>query len=213
MMIIPTTYFKFIDIAIILFFIFMIIHAYHQGFFHEFVSLLFTLISLAIAWFLSPVFAGLYPLVKIDQLSSEYQLFSKLLNINVMMIINIIIYFILIFLVLKLLQLILIFITKKINNIPILGTFNKIAGAFCGALNACIVVLLLSVLLTLPIFKNGNEVKKNTVFKYVDEYSQSLLSFIADNADLNKFSKYFEDFDIDLARDEFKKWLLSFNEE
>ena len=207
---IPNTYFIYINIGIILVYLLFIIIGYKKGFLFELVSLIYSVLSCLIAWFVSPVLASTYPIVKLAELQSDTDLISKLINLDAIS--NTIIYFVIVFLVLKLVYLLLAFILKGINKVPVIGKFNKLLGGLAGIINATIVVLILSTLLNLPIFENGNQIKKETFFIYVHEYSQNALKYVLDNVDLNNIKKQFKDFDIESARNDFKEW-LDFNNE
>lgn len=203
---VSSEYFIYIDIAIALIYIALIIIGYKKGFLYELVSLVYTGVSIVIAWFLSPVLASLYPIINYqDNVVESMQLINKLVDLNP--ILNTIIYFVIIFLVLKVFYFILALLIKGINKIPVIGKFNQILGIFAGILNATIIVLALSMLLSLPAIDNGNEIKNGTVFKYIDIYSKNIMSYVVENVDLNNIKQQFTNFDVDNARDAFKQWL------
>lgn len=204
-MIVPSSFFIFIDIAIVAMFICFIIVGYSKGFVYEVLSLLYTAITIVASWFLAPIFASMYPLVKLENLNTQAELLSRFINLDV--ILNTVIYFVLIFIIFKILYILLSLIFKGMNKLPVLGTINKILGAVIGILNATIVTIFLSLLLTMPIFKNGNEIKNNTIFKYINNYSDEAITLIVQNVDLNHIKQQFKDFDINNAREDFKLWL------
>ena len=177
---------------------------------YEVLSIAYTAISLLIAWFVSPVLANMYPLIKVETLSNELSLINKVININSLL--DTIVYFVIVFFVLKLLYLIISLIVKSFNKVPVLGTINKILGGVCGIINATLVTLAISLLFTLPIFKNGSEIREKTVLKYVDTYSTKALELFVENIDLNKYVVD-SSFDVDLARDGLKEWLTSLKDE
>lgn len=187
----------------------MIIIGYCKGFVYALVNFAYTALCIAIAWFLSPVFANSYPIIKLEDVYEDAKLLTKLININPL--INMIIYFVIIFLVLKLFYLFLAIVLKGLNKIPVIGKFNQILGAFAGIFNATLITIALSILLSLPIFRNGKEVKEKTMFKIVNSYTTKVINYVVDNFDLNKFKVKIDDFDIDSARDDFKNWLNSIN--
>lgn len=204
---ISSDYFIFINILIAIIYIVFIFIGYSKGFLYELISLFYSLISGLVSWFLSPVLANVYPIIQIDNLNSETELLSKFIDLST--ILNTLIYFILIFLILKLLYILIALILKGMNSVPVIGKFNQILGIFAGIFNATLITLCLSMLLTLPIFKNGDEIKNGTIFKYVSEYSDKVLTYIVDNVYLDNVKRQFDDFDIDNARKEFKYWIES----
>lgn len=202
---ISSDYFLYINIAIVLIYIFFIVIGYIKGFLFELVSLAYTFLSGVIAWLLSPVFAGIYPLIKIEESSAQIELLNKFINID--NVLNTAIYFVIIFLVLKLFYVVLAFVLKGINKIPVIGKFNQILGAIAGIINATLVSLVLSILLTLPIIKNGQEVKDNTIFKYIDVLTNKVLNSAINNMDIENIKDDFQELDAEKIREEFKNWL------
>lgn len=208
---ISSEYFLYIDIAIAIVYLIFIIIGYCKGFLYEILSILYTIGSILLSWFLSPVFASLYPILNIDNLNKETELISKFFDISSLA--NSLIYFVLIFLVLKLIYILLTFIVKGINKLPVLGKFNKILGAFAGIINATIITIMISLLLSLPMIKNANEVKNGTVFKYISTYSDKFLDVLIENVDFDKLKKDYDEFDIEIVREQFKNWINSNNNE
>lgn len=167
---IGSNFILYINIGILILFIALIIIGYSKGFLLQLLSLLYTIASLTAAWFLSPVLAEKYPIIHLDKINSEYKLISEFLHLD--NIINVVIYFIIIFFVLKLIYIILSVILKGVNKIPVVGKLNKVLGAMLGCVNAILISVLIGMLLTLPIFKNGKEIKDKTVLKYTDGIAQ-----------------------------------------
>lgn len=209
-MTIPESAFIYISIFIVGIYIAMIIIGYNKGFLYEIVNLAYTAIALAVSWFVSPVFAKLFPLIDLDKVSSETKLINNLFNLNEL--INTIAYFVIIFLLLKILYIFISLLVKSLNKIPVIGGFNKILGGVFGIINATIITLFISILLSLPLFKNGNQVKENTILKYINNTSEEVLTYIAEKVGESNLENNSEEFDIDQYREEFKKWLVSLSE-
>lgn len=208
---IPSTYFIYINIFIGLIYLLFIFIGYRKGFLFELVSLLFTIIAGFVSWFVSPVLASLYPIANLENISKETEIISKIVNLNALL--NTAIYFVLTFLVLKIFYFVLALLLKGMNKIPVIGKFNQILGALAGVINATIVTLALSILLSLPIFKNGAEIKEATLFRYISNINDSVLDVLVDSIDLDNLKNKFENFDIDSARSDFKEWLQIKNNE
>lgn len=202
---VPSNYFIFIDIFVVLIYLIFIIVGYKKGFLYELLSLVYTAGSLIVSWLLSPVLASIYPIIKLENSSAEIELLSKFVNLDA--ILNTIIYFVIIFLILKLFYFVLALIFKGMNKIPVIGKFNQILGSIVGILNATLITLTLSLLLTLPVIKNGSEIKNNTIFKYVSKYTDTIVTYVIDNVDLDHIKQEFDEFDVTKAREEFKNWL------
>jgi len=206
-MVIPQEWFLYISIFIVLIYLVMMIVGYKRGFLYELVGLFFTAISVAIAWFVSPVLADLFPMIDLANLNEEMKLLSKLFDLNRM--VNIIAYFLIVFLVLKLLYFFISLLLKSLNKLPVIGSFNKFLGAVFGVLNATIIVLCLSMLLSLPIVKNGKQVRENTILRYISRYSSEAFHYVAEWLSESNLQEKTEDFDIDTYRKEFGEWLVS----
>jgi len=207
---ISSDYFLYINIGIIVVYLIFILVGYIKGFLYEVVSLIYTGLALGISWFVAPVLASVFPIIKLENLYADAQIISKFININ--SIIDTIIYFVIIFLVLRLLYIVIALGLKGFNKIPVLGSLNKILGGFSGVISGTVVVLLLSLLLSLPIFENGKEVKEKTLFNLVGSYSTKALNYAVDNLNLENFSKDIENFDVDNARQQLKVWIDSLND-
>ena len=202
---IPNNCFIYINALIVLIYLIFIIIGYKKGFLFELISLIYTAVSIVISWFLAPVFAGMFPIVILSNMNVEAQLVSKLINIDVIS--NTVIYFVAIFFILRLFYFLISLLLKGMNKLPVIGKFNKILGGLFGIVNATFVTIMFSMLLNLPIIDNAVEVRNNTFFKYISEYSDTALSYIVENVDLDGIKAKFDSFDIDNARDDFKAWL------
>lgn len=202
---IPSNCFIYINALIVLIYLTFIIIGYKKGFLFELISLIYTAVSIVISWFLAPVFAGMFPIVILSNMNVEAQLVSKLINIDAIS--NTVIYFVAIFFILRLFYFLITLLLKGMNKLPVIGKFNKILGGLFGIVNATFVTIMFSMLLNLPIIDNAVEVRNNTFFKYISEYSNTALSYIVENVDLDGIKAKFDSFDIDNARDDFKAWL------
>ena len=209
-MIIPQNVFLYISIFIIALYIVMMIIGYHKGFLYELVSLVYTALSLVAAWFLSPVLAKLFPLIDTDKLG-EYKMMIDLFHLEEAL--NIIAYFIIIFLVLKIFYLFISLLMKSLNKLPVIGKFNQVLGAVSGFINATIITLAISMLFSLPIFKNGKDVREHTILKYVDQFTAQAYSFVMEKIVTDKLDLDLKDLNVDELREQFKEWILHFNHE
>ena len=206
-MLIPENYFPYISIFIIALYLILMIIGYNKGFLFELVNMLYTILSLFISWVVSPVLAKMFPIISIEKIDSQYQLLNTLFNLD--NILNNIAYFIITFLVLKVIYIFISFLTKSLNKIPVLGKANKILGLFTGFINATLITLALSMLLTLPLFKNGKDVREKTILKYIDNYSNQAISFVVEKIVLNNLGD--NGFDVSAYREELFNWLNSLN--
>ena len=208
-MVIPQNYFIFISIFIVAIYIAIMIIGYNKGFLYELVNFAYTGLSLLLSWLASPVFAKKFPLITLSKLSTEAALLNKLFNLDE--IINNVAYFIIIFLLLKLIYVILSIIVKAFNKIPVIGNFNQILGAVAGFFNATIITVFISLLLSLPLFANGKEIKEKTILKYVNNFSSDIFDYITKKLITNNVDQSIHSFDADNYRKQLQEFLDTFN--
>lgn len=194
-MVITSAYFTYLNLALIILYLAFVVIGYKNGLILQIVDLVYNILALFIGYFLAPILASHFPIVKLDEVYMA-------LKLNVLM--DTLIYMIIVFILLKLLYLIIKPLFGFVSKIPLIGFVNDIGGALMGIVNATIVVLLFCMLLNTPLFKNGNEVKEKTYLKTINGLSYKALEFSMDHFD---FQKEFKDFDIDKTRMAFDKWL------
>ena len=194
-MVITSAYFTYLNLALIILYLAVVVIGYKNGLILQIVDLVYNILALFIGYFLAPILASHFPIVKLDEVYMA-------LKLNVLM--DTLIYMIIVFILLKLLYLIIKPLFGFVSKIPLIGFVNDIGGALMGIVNATIVVLLFCMLLNTPLFKNGNEVKEKTYLKTINGLSYKALEFSMDHFD---FQKEFKDFDIDKTRMAFDKWL------
>ena len=209
-MVIPESFFIGISIFIVAIYLLMIYLGYKRGLLYELVSLLYTALALFIAWFADPVLASLFQLFDISKVSDKYALLNKVLNLNSLL--NTAAYFLIIFLIMRLLYLFVSLLVKGFNKIPVIGGINRIFGALLGVVNGTLIVLALSMLLSTPLIKNGKAIKENTLLKYVSYYSDQAFEYIVEKIYDSNAEFDGEGIDIDSYRQEFKEWLISIKE-
>ncbi|MBO7677009.1 MAG: CvpA family protein [Erysipelotrichaceae bacterium] len=204
---VPSEYFIFINIFIIALYAVIIFFGYKKGFLYEMISLVYTALALGAAWFVAPVLASVFPIIDLSKFSNgQYQMINNMLNLN--SIVNIVIYFLITFLVLKVVYVLIALLLKSMNKIPVIGDFNQVLGAAFGFVNATIIVLSLSMLCSLPIIKNGEEIKEKTILKYITTFSDKALDLVIKEVGNTNIKPDFSDFDVDSYREDFKQWIL-----
>ncbi|MBQ5552906.1 MAG: CvpA family protein, partial [Erysipelotrichaceae bacterium] len=113
-MVIPESFFIGISIFIVAIYLLMIYLGYKRGLLYELVSLLYTALALFIAWFAAPVLASLFQLFDISKVSDKYAFLNKVLNLNSLL--NTAAYFLIIFLIMRLLYLFISLLVKGFNK-------------------------------------------------------------------------------------------------
>lgn len=203
---IPQNLFIFIDILVAVIILIGIIKGCINGFAYELVNLVFLALSFVAAWFISPILANKVPVFNID-LGNE--LANKMYETtNASFLINNIIWIVIIILLLNLIFLLVKPLFKTISKIPVIGSFNRILGGLLGFLRSFVICLLISVLITLPIVKNGKAVKEGTVLKYADDITDVTTKLIINNINLDNLKNDIDSIDVDGAREELTNWLI-----
>ncbi len=208
-MVIPENCFIFVSGFIVVIYAAMIYMGYKKGLLYELISFLYTAASVLIAWFMSPVLASLFPFFDIGNIDEKYQMLNKIYDFNGLL--NTIAYFVIIFLLLKLLYILISLLVKSLNKIPVIGSLNQLLGGIFGILHATIIVLALSLLLSLPIIKNGKQVREKTLFRYVGSISNEAFSYLIDLISDSGLKENIGDLDINAYREQFKEWIQTLN--
>lgn len=206
-MVISSEYFIFISAFIVAIYLLMIWIGYKKGFLYELLSLFYTALSLFAAWFAAPVFSSLFPLFDLNKFDEKYELLNKVFDLNTML--NTVAYFLIIFLILKLLYMFISLLVKSLNKIPVIGSFNQLLGGAFGIVHATLIVLALSMLLYTPLVENGRQVREQTLLKYISSYSDEAFTFIVEKVSDGNIREKFDDIDMDSYRQQLKEWLIS----
>lgn len=192
-----------VNVTILLIYLILVVIAYKNGFLYEVLGLFINLIILFLSYLLAPLLASKITLINIDL--SAYPILA-IFNLNELF--NTIIFFVLIFFVLSIFGFLIKNLFKSVSKIPFLGFFNRILGIAVGFINATIITLLLSLLVSLPFINNGKQIKEESLFKYVNVITNKALVSLSDYIDIDSLSNNIEGLDINRARDELNKWLI-----
>ncbi len=197
-MVISSSYFIYVNLVLLILYLTSLIVGYKNGLILQIVDLIFNIVALFVAYFISPILASHFPLVKLDEVYMA-------LNLNTL--IDMLIYIVIVFLILKIIYILIKPLFASVSKIPLVGFVNRIGGALVGIINATIIVLLFCMLLNTPIFKNGQDIKNGTYLKVVNNLSYKALEFSMDHINIDLISKEIKDFNIDESRTAFEKWL------
>lgn len=197
-MVISSSYFIYVNLVLLILYLTSLIVGYKNGLILQIVDLIFNIVALFVAYFISPILASHFPLVKLDEVYMA-------LNLNTL--IDMLIYIVIVFLILKIVYILIKPLFASVSKIPLVGFVNRIGGALVGVINATIIVLLFCMLLNTPIFKNGQDIKNGTYLKVVNNLSYKALEFSMDHINIDLISKEIKDFNIDESRTAFEKWL------
>lgn len=162
-----------------LFLVFVLYRGYKRGMLLQVVGLIGTFVSLIIAWLFSDVFVNVYTFINYNKTGiSKFDMFVSD-NANQM------IWFIIIFVVIRLLMLVLTPIASMISKIPLIKQVNSILGALFSIVIYFVYMGLLILFLTLPLITNGNEIIKNTLLKPIQSAMVPVTSFLEETVEKN----------------------------
>lgn len=187
-----------IDIFVISLMLFCIIKGAIDGFLYELINVLFLFVALFAAWLISPICANNLPLFDIKTENELLDLIADVSNLNA--VVNNILWFIILVFAILIIFLVIRPLLKKICKIPLFGNFNRILGGLLGVIYGFILVLLFTVFLMLPIFKNGKQAKDNTILKYTDTATKFTTKFLLNNVNLERIKENVSNFDAEKAR-------------
>jgi len=174
-MIIPQTWISLVNIILLAWLALALLMGYRQGFLLQLYNLLAMLVALFVAWLFAPAFAKMWVIFRPDlgQL-------NQFIDIQELMTqqINTFIWFILLFIAMSLIIALLRPVIKAIGKLPVLKFFNRIAGALFGFLKWTIQVFIVILLLSLPIFANGEQVINESWLHLAKSASVTAFSYL-----------------------------------
>ena len=175
MVLIPEQWITFINLAVIVFLVVLIILGAKKGFFLQIVTLCGTIL----AFFLSYRFCGV--------LADYFVLWPKewtpfdntLLQDAVYQYFNEIAWFFVIFIVLVVIFKLLEPIAKGLQKIPLLKQLSTILGAVLGFFNALVWIVVFSMILNMPMFENGTKINQDTYIGQITDQTTKIVTVFA----------------------------------
>ena len=191
---------------VVIFFILKAAQGYNTGILRRLIGLVGSIISYWIAWILCGVFAKYINIISVKSLGLSGTPFEAIAKTYV----NQIAWFILLFLVLRILFFVVDRIAKGVHKVPGLHAVSALLGAAFGVLEAFVWMVVITVLLHTPLFKNGSYIVENSLIKQVNQVTEMVAKdylgplFISEG-----FSKIGEDTKslTDLQRNAVENWL------
>lgn len=157
-MTISTDHFIYINIGIAVFFIGMFITGYRKGIVRSLINIFGTAVGLWIACVVGPICAE-YAHIWNDAWTP---LKDTPMQETLSVFLNEIIWFLLMFIIVKIFFAFMEHFVKVLKNIPVLGTLSSVFGGILHMLTGIIWMMILCVILGLPCFTNGEEVIQGT---------------------------------------------------
>ena len=191
---------------VVLFFVLKAAQGYNTGILRRLIGLVGSIISYWIAWILCGVFAKYINIVSAKSLGLSGTPFEAIAKIYV----NQIAWFILLFLVLRILFFMVDRIAKGVHKVPGLHAVSALLGAAFGVLEAFVWMVVITVLLHTPLFKNGSYIVENSLIKQVNQVTEMVAKdYLGPLFSSEGFSKIGEDTKslTDLQRNAVENWL------
>ena len=191
---------------VVIFFILKAAQGYNTGILRRLIGLVGSIISYWIAWILCGVFAKYINIVSAKSLGLSGTPFEAIAKTYV----NQIAWFILLFLVLRILFFMVDRIAKGVHKVPGLHAVSALLGAAFGVLEAFVWMVVITVLLHTPLFKNGSYIVENSLIKQVNQVTEMVAKdYLGPLFSSEGFSKIGEDTKslTDLQRNAVENWL------
>jgi colicin V production protein len=191
---------------VVIFFILKAAQGYNTGILRRLIGLVGSIISYWIAWILCGVFAKYINIVSVKSLGLSGTPFEAIAKTYV----NQIAWFILLFLVLRILFFVVDRIAKGVHKVPGLHAVSALLGAAFGVLEAFVWIVVITVLLHTPLFKNGSYIVENSLIKQVNQVTEMVAKdYLGPLFSSEGFSKLGEDTKslTDLQRNAVENWL------
>ena len=191
---------------VVIFFVLKAAQGYNTGILRRLIGLVGSIISYWIAWILCGVFAKYINIISVKSLGLSGTPFEAIAKTYV----NQIAWFILLFLVLRILFFVVDRIAKGVHKVPGLHAVSALLGAAFGVLEAFVWMVVITVLLHTPLFKNGSYIVENSLIKQVNQVTEMVAKdYLGPLFSSEGFSKIGEDTKslTDLQRNAVENWL------
>ena len=191
---------------VVIFFVLKAAQGYNTGILRRLIGLVGSIISYWIAWILCGVFAKYINIISVKSLGLSGTPFEAVAKTYV----NQIAWFILLFLVLRILFFMVDRIAKGVHKVPGLHAVSALLGAAFGVLEAFVWMVVITVLLHTPLFKNGSYIVENSLIKQVNQVTEMVAKdYLGPLFSSEGFCKIGEDTKslTDLQRNAVENWL------
>lgn len=161
-----------LNVIVCVLFVVCFVRGWRHGLIRMLLSLVSMIASLYLAWVLSPNLGKTVSLWPKNMTPMQDTLFAS----NVYEVINHIAWFFVLFIVLRIVFFVLDKISKGMMHVPVLKEFMGILGGVLGILEAVIWSVLLTFLLSLPIYTNGAEIAQKSFLGTIENGCSVVLS-------------------------------------
>lgn len=166
---------------------------YKDGFALSLYDLVSFVLILFIAYSVAISLASVLPLVPqsvLTQLTiANNELLDMMINVALFYLINLLVWFLIVFIGLKVLSLLLRQVLKAFKNIPLLGKCNQYLGVFFGIIKTYLLILLMGWVFSLPVFTNGTAMVNASVIAPINNISKEVFTSLNKAYDLSSIIK------------------------
>ncbi|CAM2879824.1 CvpA family protein [Erysipelothrix tonsillarum] len=158
----PNDWMGYLNGVIIIWFAVTLYIGYKKGFLLHLVDVVGTFVSLFAAWIFAPVFVQIYQFFKVSG--------TGFLTINQLVVhqMNQLIWFVILFIVIRIVLLLVTPLATVISKVPLVKQVNSAVGGVFSIAFFALKLLLICVILSTPIIKNGQDVIDNTWLVYIE---------------------------------------------
>ena len=142
-------------------------NGYRKGLLRSLLSLIGTIASFYLAWMFSENLSTSMPLIKNTSQDPLMQAFTA----QYYTLANRLIYFVILFLVFRIICMLLDFLLKVLQTMPGYHFVSSVLGMILGLIQTCIWCLLMCVVLESPIFQHGSLIVNETILSPIKETS------------------------------------------
>ncbi len=197
---------QWVNLAVLVFYIIFIFLGIRRGFILSVISAVGSVASFLIAWRYCSVAVDYFHFVPDSLLPMQ----DTLLADTVATYVNELAWFLVIFLVLKLILAIISKAIASIENLPVIKQLSGLLGGIFGMIVATVWIIIFCVILNIPIFENGSEVVNQTWLGRIRDDTSQLVSAVGaptDSAEMiNRLYRGMENLD-DSDKDALREWL------
>lgn len=197
-----------LNILTIAIFILFLIRGWKRGIVRELLALAGTVLTFYFSWTFGKVLAE-----HISIMPASWNPFNETaLGDTAAMFMNRVIWFLIVFILLRIIFSLIDKAIKKLHHIPVIHTVSGIAGAIMAGIEACIVCLVVCIVLCTPLFKNGANTVSSSYLGVIRDKSTELFSaYVQPVSDTGTFQKFAEDISkmSEEEKNNFSSWLDS----
>ena len=170
----PSDWMIYLNGVIIIWFLIDLYRGYKRGMLLQIVDVVGTFVALFAAWLLSPAFSKVITFVKLDG--------NGLVTINQFVgnQVNRLIWFVVLFVVIRILLLLVTPLASFISKMPLIKQVNSAIGGVFAVVMFGVKLMIAILLLSTPLIINGQDVVNNTWLKQVNEVGQPVLAIVDD---------------------------------